>query len=224
MTNEIQNTVETNTAQITTPETPAPTETNIPQQTPPAQSATTQTVSLETINTPPQKEHFLEKGIKNIVNFIAKITGQPNPQGGTASQMTPQNQTSEASTPISTTHAKTGKSFFDNLVASTQKLLNKTEEFATNAAEKTKNLTQAVRSASEKVVNKTNSVIEKGIAIGEKVRERTESTLEKGMDFGRNLQTTMTDGAQQFKGDPVEATGTVGKGVVKSTAQLGKDL
>lgn len=212
--------MEANTLQNTAAQMPATAETNLPEQTPP-QTGSPQTVSLESINTPQRKEHFLEKGIKNIVNFIAKITGQPSPQGGNTSSVTPQSAAS-AATPQA--QPRTGKTFFDNLVASTQKLLNKTEEFATTAAEKTKNLTQAVRSAPEKVVDKTNSVIEKGIAIGERVRERTENTLEKGMDFGRNLQTTMTDGAQQFKGDPVEATGTVGKGVVKSTAQLGKDL
>lgn len=220
MTNETQSTMEANTLQNTAAQMPATAETNLPEQTPP-QTGSPQTVSLESINTPQRKEHFLEKGIKNIVNFIAKITGQPSPQGGNTSSVTPQSAAS-AATPQA--QPRTGKTFFDNLVASTQKLLNKTEEFATTAAEKTKNLTQAVRSAPEKVVDKTNSVIEKGIAIGERVRERTENTLEKGMDFGRNLQTTMTDGAQQFKGDPVEATGTVGKGVVKSTAQLGKDL
>lgn len=217
--------MEANTLQNTAAQMPAAAETNLPEQTPP-QTGSPQTVSLESINTPQRKEHFLEKGIKNIVNFIAKITGQPSPQGGNTSSVTPQSAASAATPPTATPQAqpRTGKTFFDNLVASTQKLLNKTEEFATTAAEKTKNLTQAVRSAPEKVVDKTNSVIEKGIAIGERVRERTENTLEKGMDFGRNLQTTMTDGAQQFKGDPVEATGTVGKGVVKSTAQLGKDL
>ncbi len=147
---------------------------------------TAQTVQLSEVNpTPEKKENFFEKGVKSFVGFIAKATGQPDPEKGTSSA---------------------SPSFFEKLVSSTQNLLDKTQDFASKAVEK------------------TNAVIDKGIDLGEKVKSRAETAVNSGVNFGKNLKTTMTEWAQKFTENPLQAAGEIGKGVVSSTTHLGKDL
>lgn len=177
-----------------------------------------QSIQLSEVNpTPEKKENFLEKGVKRFVGFIAKATGQPDPERWTAStsSATPsEGGNSEAASP----------GFFDKLVSSTQNLLNKTEEFANKAAEKTKNLTQTIREAPGKVVEKTNTMIDKGINLGEKVKSRAETAVKSGVDFGKNLKNTMVEGAQKFTEPPPQATGDIGKGVVSATGNFWKEV
>lgn len=173
-----------------------------------------------------RKQWFLEKGVKNVVNFFAKISNQPHPETGapqSSSTQQPTYQENQAQETLPQEWKKTS-SFFDTLVNSTQNLLNKTENFVATAADKTKEITQQIREVPGKVAEKTNTVIQKGVNLGEKVKDRAETLADKGIDFGKTLQTTMSEGAQQFSKNPLNATGNIIKGTVNSTAQLGKDL
>lgn len=145
---------------------------------------------------------FFEKTVKNFVGFIAKVTGQADPKQQTATPPADGTSSSSPATALTPTAdqnnggsdmPKKEASFFDKLVASTQNLLNKTEQFATKATEKTKQLTQSIREAPSKVVDKTNTVIQKGVNFGEKVKNQAEHTIDKGVDFGKNLQSTMKE-------------------------------
>ena len=177
-----------------------------------------QTVPMNEINqSPEKKENLFERGVKNLVGFIAKATGQPNPETGVSSVASPDSN-EQTSSP------RTNPSFFEKLVSSTQNLLNKTEDFASKAAETTKILTQNIREAWEKTVEKTNAVLDKGISLWEQVKSRAETTVNSGLDFGKNLKTTVTEWAQKFTENPFQAAGEIGKGIVTSTANLGKDL
>ena len=198
------------------------------------ENQTPTTVQLDSIPSwEPPKMGFFEKTVKNFVGFIAKVTGQTDPKQQTATP--PANGTSSpspAAAPTPTADQNNGgsdiskkeASFFDKLVASTQNLLNKTEQFATKATEKTKQLTQSIREAPSKVVDKTNTVIQKGVNFGEKVKNQAEHTIDKGVDFGKNLQSTMKEWAQQFKTNPIQAGGNVISGAAHSTAEFGKGL
>lgn len=187
------------------------------------------TVELWKINSKENTERkpwFLEKGVKNVVNFFAKISNQPHPETGapqSSSTQQPTYQENQAQETLPQEWKKTS-SFFDTLVNSTQNLLNKTENLVSTAANKTKEITQQIREVPGKVVEKTNTVIQKGVDLGEKVKDRAETLTDKGIDFGKNLQTTMSDGVQQFTKNPLQATGNIVKGTVNSTTQLGKDL
>ena len=100
---------------------------------------TAQTVPMNEINqSPEKKENLFERGVKKLVGFIAKATGQANPETGVSSVSSPDSN-EQTSSPMS------NPSFFEKLVSSTQNLLNKTEDFANKTAEKTKNLTQNIR-------------------------------------------------------------------------------
>ena len=187
------------------------------------------TVELWKINSKENTERkpwFLEKGVKNVVNFFAKISNQPHPETGasqTSSTQQPTYQENQAQETLPQEWKKTS-SFFDTLVNSTQNLLNKTENLVATTADKTKEITQQIREVPGRVVEKTNTVIQKGVNLGEKVKDRAETLADKGIDFGKTLQTTMSEGAQQFSKNPLNATGNIIKGTVNSTAQLGKDL
>lgn len=198
------------------------------------ENQTPTTVQLDSIPSwEPPKMGFFEKTVKNFVGFIAKVTGQADPKQQTA--VPPADETSSSSpaaAPTPTADQNNGgsdipkkeASFFDKLVASTQNLLNKTEQFATKATEKTKQLTQSIREAPSKVVDTTNTVIQKGVNFGEKVKNQAEHTIDKGVDFGKNLQSTMKEWAQQFKTNPIQAGGNVISGAAHSTAEFGKGL
>lgn len=198
------------------------------------ENQTPTTVQLDSIPSwEPPKMGFFEKTVKNFVGFIAKVTGQAAPKQQTATP--PADGTSSSSPAAAPTLGadqnnggsdmpKKEASFFDKLVASTQNLLNKTEQFATKATEKTKQLTQSIREAPSKVVDKTNTVIQKGVNFGEKVKNQAEQTIDKGVDFGKNLQSTMKEWAQQFKTNPIQAGGNVISGAAHSTAEIGKGL
>ena len=198
------------------------------------ENQTPTTVQLDSIPSwEPPKMGFFEKTVKNFVGFIAKVTGQADPKQQTATP--PADGTlssSPAAAPTPSADQNNGgsdmpkkeASFFDKLVASTQNLLNKTEQFATKATEKTKQLTQSIREAPSKVVDKTNTVIQKGVNFGEKVKNQAEHTIDKGVDFGKNLQSTMKEWAQQFKTNPIQAGGNVISGAAHSTVEIGKGL
>lgn len=179
---------------------------------------TAQTVPMNEINqSPEKKENLFERGVKKLVGFIAKATGQANPETGVSS-VSSSDSNEQTSFPIS------NPSFFEKLVSSTQNLLNKTEDFANKTAEKTKNLTQNIREVWEKTVEKTNAVLDKGISLWEQVKSRAETTVNSGLDFGKNLKTTVTEWAQKFTENPLQAAGAIGKGVVVWTIDLGKDI
>jgi hypothetical protein len=60
----------------------------------------------------------------------------------------------QATSTVNSTVEK-GGNFFSKLVSSTQNLLNKTEDFATNTAQKTLSVTQTIKDAPGKVVSTT---------------------------------------------------------------------
>ena len=103
------------------------------------------TVELWKINSKENTERkpwFLEKGVKNVVNFFAKISNQPHPETGapqSSSTQQPTYQENQAQETLPQEWKKTS-SFFDTLVNSTQtwylplqtkqkKLRNRSEKF-----------------------------------------------------------------------------------------------
>lgn len=176
---------------------------------------TAQTIQFSELTIPPQKEeNFFEKGVKKVIGFIAKATGQPDPESGKIS-----------SSPISAEKNLSlaeSSSFFEKLVSSTQSLLNKTEDLVNNVVDKTENLTQNIREVPEKVVEKTNTVIDKGLTLGEEVKSTAEIAV-NSFDFGKNLKTTMNEWVK-FAENPLQKAEEIWKGVVISTTNLGKHL
>lgn len=129
-----------------------------------------QTVDLNAINTTqqtPVQEGFFDKQLKNFAGFVAKMTGQPDPQTwavqtpvqnsaslpqeqsfiSSQSPMTAESQVQNTTPPQqenlqATQLPKSPKapSFFDKLVANTQNLLNKTQQVANNLIEQGKEI------------------------------------------------------------------------------------
>lgn len=100
-----------------------------------------------------------------MVNFVAKKTGQPDPEGTTATTNQTNGEVTSAPTVAqgSATSAQKEPSFFDKLVAGTQKLLNKTENVASTITTTTKNIVQGAKNIPGKVADTTNTVIQKGV-------------------------------------------------------------
>ncbi len=111
---------------------------------------TAQTVQFSEVNpTPEKKENFFEKGVKSFVGFIAKATGQPDPEKGTSSA---------------------SPSFFEKLVSSTQNLLDKTQDFASKAVEKTNAVIDKGIDLGEKVKSRAETAVNSGVNFGKNLK------------------------------------------------------
>ena len=166
------------------------------------------TVELWKINSKENTERkpwFLEKGVKNVVNFFAKISNQPHPETGapqSSSTQQPTYQENQAQETLPQEWKKTS-SFFDTLVNSTQNLLNKTENLVATAADKTKEIAgsevaQNIKKGTEDVLGKTvegaKDLAEKAAnnKIVQDVKKGAEEAVDKTVEGAKGLADKVT--------------------------------
>lgn len=201
----------------------------MPENTPATQSVP-QTISLGDIAQPEKKETFFDKQMKRFAWFIAKVTGQPDPQTGAVNMpnasmnplnseiqtqqfipsqlpMTQEMQASVQWTPIQNSNAQQQvgatqqapqqpvqskePSFFEKLVATTQGLLNKTQEVANNIVEKTTNFTNTVvnttQAVSNKIVTTTWNLAQTVASAPTKVADTVQWVADKTQEITSNI-------------------------------------
>lgn len=168
------------------------------------------TVALSEVNQSAQEESFVDKGLKSMAGFFAKMTGQPDPQTGQAQQATTSNtnQNLEA-----TPQAPQKPGFFQSLFAKTQQFIQKTSDFATTVTTKSHDI-------AGQVIEKTNAVKDSIVNAPNMVAEKANAVIDKGVDIGAQLKEKIQTGANKLAKDPM---GTI-KEAGNQTLQVGQNL
>lgn len=167
--------------------------------------------------TPPMQESkgdIFDQGIKNVVGFVAKMTGQPDPQTGQVS-------VSQAEGGIG---SKIG-GFFQNLFGKTQQLIQKTGETATSLSQKTADiaadLTSKTQQVATTITEKTAAVADKVVQAPTHIANQASTLIDKGIQAGEQLK----DGIQQHSTaiikDPINGVRNLGEDIVHTTQDLG---
>lgn len=194
-------------------------------------------VPLWNIATPEEKQGFFDRNLNRLVGFIAKATGQPDPKTGApahSTQQLPQAPMPEANpmpdgltgvqgvptpqishnTEASTAPASKQKSFFENLIAKTQNLLNKTSEISSNIVNKTQSIAGNISATTQ---NMANTVAEKTTAVSNTITNapnmiagQANTLIDKGMHMGGNLKETIQSNAQNLTSNPLGAVQNIG--------------
>lgn len=148
-----------------------------------------------------KKEGFFEKGIKNLVKFTAKKTGNPDPESGSIEG--------------ASENKKDDQGFFNKLVSGTKNLLSHAENITETAVSKTKEVTKKIIDLPGKVVGTTAETLQKGVDKGNELKEKIEGKSEEiSQKLGThkdNLKESIKTGVDKT----LDTTEKLGTGVIQ---------
>lgn len=165
-------------------------------------------IPSEGIETTSQKKvWFFEKGVKNVTSFLAKKTGNPDPESWETINKEEQSE----------------GNFFNKLVSGTRNLLSHAESFTETAVSKTKEISKKVIDLPGKVVGGTANVLQKGMNKGNELKEKIE---EKGSEISDKLwegKDKLREGLNKGVDSALDTTDTLGGGLVDGGKKIIKN-